>query len=276
MAVSRCNSDRLYLTQPKQQKEIPMTIPEEIKRIPQEGKIKTINGTYYPIKDSINPDEMDDLYYAFHEIKPTTSVELGLAHGISAVALSQAMQVVSKGQLNHVHHAIDPYQEKWDNIGAQAPGVYGYDKHFLFHHKFPEEVLPQMSKAQFAFIDASHLFDLTMLDFVLIDKKLDVGGVIAFHDCWMPSLRKVIRYILANRDYEPWMPQEVGESDTFRITPMQRAKDLLAAMLKLIPGHAKIFSQDLLLPWHNIAHRSLIFLKKKGEDTRDCRLHMPF
>lgn len=254
-----------------------MTTLKDLQKIVQEGRIKTVDGTYWPIKGSINPDEMDDLSLAFHEIKPSTSIELGLGHGVSAVMFAQAMQSISNGQLHFVHHAIDPYQkEAFSNIGAQAPGVYGYDKHFLFHHKFPEEVLPQFSKIQFAFIDASHLFDLTVLDFVLVDKKMDVGGVIAFHDAWMPSLRKVIRYILANRDYEPWMPKEIEKDDTFRITPMQRAKDLLAFMLKLIPGHTRIFSQELLLPWHNIAHRSLIFLKKKGDDKRDWRLHMPF
>ena len=59
-------------------------------------------------------------------------------------------------------------------------------------------------RVQFAFIDASHLFDLSVLDFTLIDKRLDVGGVVGFHDLWMPSLQKLVRYILTNRDYVPY------------------------------------------------------------------------
>lgn len=40
-----------------------------------------------------------------------------------------------------------------------------------------------------------------MVEFILADKKLKVGGMIAFHYLWMPSLRKLLRYILRNRDY---------------------------------------------------------------------------
>jgi hypothetical protein len=41
-----------------------------------------------------------------------------------------------------------------------------------------------------------------MMEFVLIDKKLDVGGIIALHDLWMPSIQAVVRFIQANRAYQ--------------------------------------------------------------------------
>lgn len=68
-----------------------------------------------------------------------------------------------------------------------------------FYRKFAEEVFPNLSSLHFVFIDSSHLFDLTVTEFVLADKKLDVGGGMAFHDMWMPSLQTFVRYVLANR-----------------------------------------------------------------------------
>ena len=56
--------------------------------------------------------------------------------------------------------------------------------------------LPQLvgdrQTIQFAYIDGWHTFDYTLLDFFYVDKMLDPGGVVAFNDCALPSVRRVI------------------------------------------------------------------------------------
>jgi len=47
-----------------------------------------------------------------------------------------------------------------------------------------------------------HLFDFALVDFFYVDKMLRQGGFVAFHDMWMPSLRKLVSFIVRNRRYE--------------------------------------------------------------------------
>ena len=96
---------------------------------------------------------------------------------------------------------IDPFQRNYDYCGEAMIERAGFASLHTFFERFPEEVIPQLPKLQFAFIDSSHLFDLTIMEFVLIDKKLVPGGIIALHDLWMPAMQSVVRFILANRAY---------------------------------------------------------------------------
>ena len=71
-----------------------------------------------------------------------------------------------------------------------------------------DEALPQLcsqkEEFEFAFIDGSHLFDFTFVDFFFIDKLLAVGGHVAFDDLWMPAVRKVVSFVLKNKPYQLW------------------------------------------------------------------------
>ena len=41
------------------------------------------------------------------------------------------------------------------------------------------------------------------MDFTLAAQLLDIGGIIAFDDLWMPSIRRVMRWVRRNRpDFE--------------------------------------------------------------------------
>ena len=54
----------------------------------------------------------------------------------------------------------------------------------------------------FAFIDGWHTFDYTLVDFFLIDKILNNGGIVAFHDGYGRSKQKVFRFLETHRNYE--------------------------------------------------------------------------
>ena len=72
-----------------------------------------------------------------------------------------------------------------------------------------------------ALIDGMHLFDYTLVDFFHVDRMLRVGGIVLFHDTWMPAVRQAASYVVANRAYERveagdddmWALRKTGEDD---------------------------------------------------------------
>ena len=65
---------------------------------------------------------------------------------------------------------------------------------------FPE-LAGDRQTIQFAYVDGWHTFDYALLDFFYIDKMLAPGGVVAFNDCALPSVRRVMRFVTAHRRY---------------------------------------------------------------------------
>ncbi|MBW4634659.1 MAG: class I SAM-dependent methyltransferase [Iphinoe sp. HA4291-MV1] len=131
------------------------------------------------------------------------TLEVGMAYGLSTLFICQAHQDKGTG----IHTAIDPMQNSmWKSIGLLNVKKANLADNLRFFESCSHEVLPQLlakrEKLDFAFIDGSHHFDYTLVDFFYIDKLLQVGGYVVFDDIWMPGVRKVVSYVLRNRDYE--------------------------------------------------------------------------
>lgn len=225
----------------------------------------------FTLFDAINAEEAGEIYTMVRTLKPIHSAEIGFCCGGSGMAILQAL---ADNANDGIHHVCDPFQTSYaKNAGLRNVEHAGLSKSLQFHEKFPEEIIPQLPRLQFAFIDASHLFDLSIAEFVLVDKKLDVGGVVAFHDLWMPSLRKVIRFLLANRNYE------IVRSDGKAASPRKRAslpRRVLARTLRMFPKAEMLFSADALSPWVEFDLGNLAMLRKTADDTRDWRHFRPF
>ena len=179
------------------------------------------------------------------------------------------MQALADNENGALHHACDPFQSTYaKNAGLRNVEAAGLSGLLRFQEAFPEVVFPDLPRLQFAFIDASHLFDLSMLDFVLVDKKLDIGGVVAFHDLWMPSLRKVIRFLLANRGYEIiCATTQTAAGGGVR----SLAKHFMSRFLRVLPRANDIFCPELLEPWEEFGIGNLALLRKTSDDSRDWR-----
>ncbi|GFE70454.1 class I SAM-dependent methyltransferase [Chroococcus sp. FPU101] len=131
------------------------------------------------------------------------TLEIGMAYGLSSLFICQAHQDAGSGY----HTAIDPKQtEKWKSIGLLNIKRANLENKLRFFEDRSDKILPQLfiqgEKIDFAFIDGNHLFDYTLVDFFYIDHLLSIGGYIAFDDIWMPSVRKVVSFVLRNRSYE--------------------------------------------------------------------------
>ncbi len=140
------------------------------------------------------------LYRTARDAKHTKTLEIGMAYGTSTLFLCQALEENGGGR----HVVIDPYQSAWwEDIGRLNVQRAGYEEYVEFHEERSFLVLPRLladgRKLDLAFIDGNHRFEHAFLDFFYVDRMLDVGGHVVLHDSWMPSLRKVLSYILLNR-----------------------------------------------------------------------------
>ncbi len=203
------------------------------------GEVSRPDGTRTPLLANVSIAQAQRLYDLVRALQPEVTIEIGLAHGISAMAIVQALHDNGRG----VHHVVDPFQgSSWDGIGLANLERAGLAGRVRFSEAFAEEVVPALPRAGFAFIDASHLFDLTLVEFVLVDKRLEVGGVIGFHDLWMVSLQKVARYVLTNRHYRirEDVPPPVETTDRWR------RKQRLSKLAGRVPRAERIFRPEVL------------------------------
>jgi predicted O-methyltransferase YrrM len=253
-------------TGPDSASPLPGTLLDAIR----EQKIFDAQGVTVPLHSNISLEEAEVLYRVILETKPDISAEIGFGQGISALAILKGLADNGGG----MHHIIDPFQANYGDAGLAMVDRAGFSALMKFHRNHATDVLPGVARLDFAFIDSSHLFDLTLEEFVLVDKKLKVGGIIGFHDMWMPSLKKVIRYILANRSYRI-------RHDFFREPPglpslKERFKSLAGRLLERLPAGDRIFSQEILHPWHEFRLQNLVLLEKTEQDQRDWQWHRLF
>jgi predicted O-methyltransferase YrrM len=202
------------------------------------------------------------LYELIQEYRCEKTLEIGLAYGLSTLFICQAHRDKTGG----THIAIDPKQTKlWKSIGLLNIKKAGLEEYFRFFESPSYEVLPKLllegEKFDFAFIDGSHFFDYTLVDFFYIDKLLPVGKYVLFDDIWMPGIRKVLHYILRNRNYE--------------IVKLKRESNFSEYVKTIISrSWQNPFERDYggikFLP------NNICLLKKISEDKRDWRFHRSF
>ena len=204
------------------------------------GKVFGPAGESRPLDSNVSLEEATNLYSVVRQLKPSVSVEVGFAKGVSTLAILQALADNGHG----VHHVIDPFQSQFGNAGLEMVRRAGLESNFQFYETFAENVIPNLPGIQFAFIDASHLFDLTLHEFVLADKKLDLGGVIGFHDLWMPSLRKALSCILKNRKYQIYTQK--NSTDSKKRNSKEYFKKNFSKLISRLPQANRIFAPDLL------------------------------
>ncbi len=143
------------------------------------------------------------MYDLIRHVKPKRTLEIGLAYGLSTLFICQAHCDNGGGE----HTAIDPDEESgWGSIGLLNIQRAGLQNQLHFHCVPSQLLLPKLveQRTNFGFIlnDGAHLFDLTLLEFYYCDKLLPVGGLIMFDDLWMPSVWRVLSFVLRNRHYE--------------------------------------------------------------------------
>jgi predicted O-methyltransferase YrrM len=187
-----------------------------LKGILQDHTVMSATGERRPLHSAITVDEGLFIQDIIRRIVPQFSLEVGCAYGISSLFICQALKDV--GAKRHI--IIDPFQMGCNHTGSDAgyEGIglanldtAGFSDLITFYAELSYRRLPRLEseghRLDFAFIDGMHTFDYALVDFFYIDKMLNIGGVVIFDDLWLPSIRKLCRFILRNLPYSAFGPE---------------------------------------------------------------------
>lgn len=234
-----------------------------LKQIYQTKQVEDAEGNLInPFPTATPADTGEFLYELIQKHNFEKTLEIGMAYGLSTLFICQAHHDKGVGS----HTAVDPVQsEGWKSIGVLNVKRAQLDDRLRFFEKRSDEILPylleQKERFNFAFIDGAHLFDYVLLDFFYVDKLLEVGGYIAFDDIWMPAVRKVISFVLSNRQYQII---NVGQK---------------VSLFKATAGIAHRFLSNPLEPNSlrvKLIAGNICVLKKLAKDKRDWHFHRSF
>ena len=162
-----------------------------LKKVLSENKF-TYEGKDVELIDGIPIEEVEMIYEVMSEYKPKSSLEIGLCHGISSMAICDNLK-----ESNGVNHIIDPGL-RINKYGINNLEKAGLKDNFIHYDDVSEVVLPQLLqddfKVDFVFMDGWLTLDHLMLDFFYIDKILNIGGIVMFDNCEMSSVREAFNY----------------------------------------------------------------------------------
>lgn len=240
-------------------------------------RVERGDGSHRPLDVYIPWAEGDLLYRLVRATRPETTLEVGLANGISALFIAEALRENGSGH----HIAIDPFQTSdWGDAGLVAIRQAGLDPLVTIDRRMSHHTLPDLEsrgqRIQFAFIDGSHLFDYVLADLLNVDRLLDADGLIAFDDADYPAVEAVIRFALANRHYEIYPTEPVIEPSPYRPSPLVR---LARRIGSAVPAIRRRCRPDFLRPAHELGILGrFVVLRKVSEDDRNdqSRHFVPF
>ena len=162
---------------------------------------RALAGEYGELRGTISRPLANALTAMVAREKPKLCVEIGMALGISTLAILEGLG--DEGRLI----SIDPFQtEHYAGFGrALVARTDRADRHELIEspdYLALPRLLAEGAAIDFAYVDGMHTFDYVALDAFYLDKLLPVGGVVGFNDCGFRSIHKFLRFFRTHRDYE--------------------------------------------------------------------------
>jgi predicted O-methyltransferase YrrM len=238
------------------------------------GFVKSADGDLVKLHSNISVEQGEFLQKIIFELQPKVSLEIGLAYGISALFICEALNQTSGTR----HIIIDPYQSNyWQGIGMHNLKKAGYEEIIELYQQPSHLVLPQLelpgTKIDFAFIDGMHTFDHTLVDFFYIDRMLNVGGIVALDDTNWPSIRKVCRFIVTNRSYSVLRCLDNNDSE------LSLNRQLLKRAANISKPVRRILKPEYIQPDLELGLKPFtrcIAFKKEAEDKRKWDFHRDF
>jgi predicted O-methyltransferase YrrM len=169
-----------------------------------QGKVQDREGNYLELHSHTRIEQCKFLQELIREGQPAESLEIGLAYGISSLAILDALQ--ESGKSFH-HNIIDPLQgDDWKDIGLLNVERAGFTEKITFYRKFSDQVVPAFyqegRRIQFAYIDSTKVFDVLSADVYFINKILDVNGLLVLDDCNFPGIRMLVRLLSQHPAYQ--------------------------------------------------------------------------
>jgi len=166
-------------------------------------KLRADSGKEFEVGACSTVNNLIILKSLFSHIKPTRTLEIGMAFGGSCLLFA------SMFRLNNVvpakqHIAIDPFQSShWEQLGIKAVESAGLAGYVLLREELSSIELPRLvtqpERFDLIYVDGSHLFEDVFVDAYYTVQLLSEQGVVAFDDCSDPHVLKVIHFLRRNR-----------------------------------------------------------------------------
>jgi predicted O-methyltransferase YrrM len=232
-------------------------------------KISNTKGEIIEVHSETSEQQCGFLQEFIRRNRFRRSLEIGFAFGVSTLAIVE--EIVKNGGR---HCVIDKFQySNWGGNGLDLVRQAGYGDKLDFHEEFCYKALPGLMTEgrhfDFVYIDSTKQFDWLLVDFFLIDKILDVNGIIVFDDNGFRSIRKLSRFIAQFPGYEvaAAFPENVKPGFFGRATGRLTSSTILR----------HIFKAGLTYRDHQLGINSrCIAFRKVDEDKRDWRWHVDF
>jgi predicted O-methyltransferase YrrM len=136
--------------------------------------------------------------------RASTVIEIGLAYGGAALAISEALIANGSGQGRHL--IIDAYQNRFHGSGWSAIVEAGLTGVCLLFEERSQIVLPRLLNDGFladaAFVDGSHIFHNVFVDLFYLRELVRPSGLVILDDCSYPSVSTAVRYFQVNTAWE--------------------------------------------------------------------------
>jgi hypothetical protein len=244
------------------------------------GASETPNGGTVKVHSHVLMTEGHLLQSLVRELRPSVTLEVGLAYGVAALFICETLREVG-GQC---HIVIDPAQNEptsgqpWLGVGLYNLKRAGFESLIEFYAEPSFRVLPRLEAQgrviDFAFVDGWTTFDFKLVDFFFIDRLLKVGGVVAMRAGDMPAGRKLYRYIATNLAY-----RVCGVFPARRESLLWRRR-LWKRVLKsdrIRSSLQRLLRPEILIPDDELSLSTcLVAFRKEHEDNRKWNFHRQF
>lgn len=167
------------------------------------GWVADLQGARLPIPGPISVGEAEFLAGLVIETAARRCLEIGVARGISTLALTQAVAQLGGGGLV----GVDPHQRSEHGGAALASlAEFGLQEFFSLREGPSHSELPKLlnsgDRFDLVFVDGAHQFNFKFVDFYYADLLLETGGYLVFHDLLLGATKKLYLYIQTLQRYE--------------------------------------------------------------------------
>lgn len=132
--------------------------------------------------------------------KAVRTIEIGLAHGLSALHVCEGLLLDGAPEARHT--VLDPYQASFKNAGLRALEEAGVISMIEFHPAESQIALPRFvaedRRFDLAFVDGSHLFDRVFLDLIYLGRLVRPAGIVFVDDYQAPAVSRAVSFCLTN------------------------------------------------------------------------------
>jgi hypothetical protein len=161
------------------------------------------SGNPLRLHSHISRVEANALYEIIKRRRPDIVLEIGMAFGISSLAILTALEEVGNGILI----SVDPNQTlgEWKGAGVANVRRSGLSHRHTLIEKPDYLALPELlaagTQVNAAYIDGRHTFEYVLLDIFYIDRMLGPNGFVGFNDAGWRSVHKALRFLTRHRRY---------------------------------------------------------------------------